>query len=346
MRSLKLSIAATALLCGAPATAHPIAYEQRLFTLEPDPTMPAVLEPYVDQNGEFDPGDFAWMRGRFEGDSEEEKARYKPIQDWLDSCARGESDRAVRELKAMGIPEVNPERIFVTTPFCAQFWLQPRADAYEDFAEFEEHLATTRPVFQALAAAIELISHQAEPHDSSLQQALLHVTIGEQAARSSYSWLSNPTSGAPKLSKKQAPIFEALLGNEIRKLDQRNTAWLKSVVAEKGWPTVSLVGKESADNAWLLAQHADHDPVFQLKVLRTMEPLVAEKEVSPSNHAYLYDRIMLKLSGKQRHATQVACEDGKPVPLPLEEPEQMDEIRTEIGLGTFAEYTARFSNLC
>jgi hypothetical protein len=35
-----------------------------------------------------------------------------------------------------------------------------------------------------------------------------------------------------------------------------------------------------------------------------MEPLVAQGEVTKQNYAYLYDRIMLKLAGKQRYATQ------------------------------------------
>jgi hypothetical protein len=104
--------------------------------------------------------------------------------------------------------------------------------------------------------------------------------------------------------------MQSRLGAAMTARDHANTEWLKGIVAERGWPTISQVGEEAAFNAWLLVQHADHDPLFQLRSLRLMEPLVAQGEVTKQNYAYLYDRIMLKLAGKQRYATQVMCRDG------------------------------------
>jgi len=104
---------------------------------------------------------------------------------------------------------------------------------------------------------------------------------------------------------------------EMGRLDRANTNWLKQVVAEHGWPTYSLVGEDASRKAWLLAQHADHDPVFQLDVLGLMEPLVEAGEVNKTDYAYLYDRVMLKLIGTQLYATQVTCEDGKRIPRPV-----------------------------
>lgn len=77
-----------------------------------------------------------------------------------------------------------------------------------------------------------------------------------------------------------------------------------------------------------------------------MEPLVAEGEVSKSNYAYLYDRIMLKLVGTQRYATQVMCEDGDYVPRPLEDPERMEEHRADMELVRFSEYRSWFAEAC
>ncbi len=42
-----------------------------------------------------------------------------------------------------------------------------------------------------------------------------------------------------------------------------------------------------------------------------MEPLILSGEVSKGDYAYLYDRVMLKISGKQRYGTQAMCLDGK-----------------------------------
>lgn len=54
----------------------------------PEP-VPAVLAPYV-RDGAFDPGDYAWMRGRFDDASPADKAAFAAIGGWLERChARG-----------------------------------------------------------------------------------------------------------------------------------------------------------------------------------------------------------------------------------------------------------------
>ena len=48
-----------------------------------------------------------------------------------------------------------------------------------------------------------------------------------------------------------------------RQVDRRHTSRLKAIIAQYGWPTYSMVGREGAVAAWLMAQHADHDVAFQ-----------------------------------------------------------------------------------
>lgn len=50
-------------------------------------------------------------------------------------------------------------------------------------------------------------------------------------------------------------------------IDADNTTWIKTVIAEQGWPGTALVGDQGADDAWLLVQHADRDPEFQRQAL-------------------------------------------------------------------------------
>jgi hypothetical protein len=91
--------------------------------------------------------------------------------------------------------------------------------------------------------------------------------------------------------------------------------------------------------AWLLTQHADADPVFQARALRLMEALVAAGEVSKPNYAYLYDRFMLKLSGKQRYGTQWGACEGTVRPLrPLEDEARLDELRAEMEMPPIEDY--------
>lgn len=120
--------------------------------------------------------------------------------------------------------------------------------------------------------------------------------------------------------------------------DRENTEWLKQIVKAQGWPKRSEVGNDAAHEAWLLVQHADADPAFQLMVLRAMEPLVPSGEVSKSDYAYLYDRVMLKITGKQRYGTQATCDNGQRVPQPLEDEKALNRLRAEVGLAPVAEY--------
>jgi hypothetical protein len=107
-----------------------------------------------------------------------------------------------------------------------------------------------------------------------------------------------------------------------------------------------VVGKKAAGRAWLLVQHADHDPAFQLTALRLMEPLVVKGEVSKPDYAYLYDRIMLKLNGKQRFGTQFGGCDGEEYKLrPLEDEKQLAILRAEYELQLISEYRASMKKM-
>jgi len=123
-------------------------------------------------------------------------------------------------------------------------------------------------------------------------------------------------------------------------IDERNTKRLKEILQEIGWPTVSKVGFIASNNAWLLAQHADHDPEFQKECLVLMRE-ASDKEVIKKNLAYLEDRIAVNEGRPQRYGTQFHNNDkGELVPQPIDNPAVVDQLRQEIGMETFAEYTA------
>lgn len=186
--------------------------------------------------------------------------------------------------------------------------------------------------------------HQAEAgtlEASELREALRLRPVGEQMLRRGLSWGQGMGEGAPELTPAGREIVRSRLWAATAARDEANTLWLKDIVAKQGWPRISAVGEKAAGEAWLLVQHADHDPVFQFQALRLMEPLVAERDVSPRNYAYLYDRVMLKLAGTQRYGTQFMCVDGKWAPQSLEDSAAVDRFRQEAGMETQAENTAR-----
>ena len=53
-------------------------------------------------------------------------------------------------------------------------------------------------------------------------------------------------------------------------IDVFNTARMKEIVAQYGWPVPKLVGERVSYAAWILVQHADLDPQFQKRCLMLM----------------------------------------------------------------------------
>lgn len=161
--------------------------------------------------------------------------------------------------------------------------------------------------------------------------------VTEQMLRYAMGWGEGNQGDAPPLRPGQRAIVLAALSVATARVDRANTEWLKQEVATGGWPSISRVGERPSVEAWLLVQHADADPVFQLQALRLMAPLDAKHDLPPTNYAYLYDRVMLKLAGKQRYATQVTCAAGGRVPLPLED-DAVANWRQKAGMKSLADY--------
>ena len=122
-------------------------------------------------------------------------------------------------------------------------------------------------------------------------------------------------------------------------VDARNTARMKEIVTEIGWPTVSKVGEEGASNAWLLVQHADHDVAFQEECLNLMKES-AEGEVNRTDIAYLEDRVRVNQGRGQLYGTQFTQENRQHIPRAIEDEENVDERRAELGMGALSEQIA------
>lgn len=138
-----------------------------------------------------------------------------------------------------------------------------------------------------------------------------------------------------------AAVVEAFIGL-VHAIARENAEWLKGVLRAGTWPGRSLVGQDGSGAAWLIAQHADHDPAFQRECLELLEEVVARGDASQGNLAYLTDRVLLRECGRQRYGTQFTHGAGGPEPLPLEDPERVDELRANVGLPPLSEYAKAF----
>jgi hypothetical protein len=138
---------------------------------------------------------------------------------------------------------------------------------------------------------------------------------------------------------------ELAAADHLRAVDAANTARMKTIVAERGWPGRSLVGEDGAQAAWLLVQHADHDPAFQRACLELLGHAVQAGEADARQQAYLTDRVLLAEGNPQRYGTQFMVAGGSWQPRPLADPDQVDERRRQVGLEPLADYRQRFEQL-
>jgi hypothetical protein len=122
---------------------------------------------------------------------------------------------------------------------------------------------------------------------------------------------------------------------------------LKEIIEAHGWPTHDLVGVEGGTAAWLIAQHADHEVDFQVEALALMQEALAAGQVDATEVAYLDDRVAVNRGEPQRYGTQIRCRGGVPDPAtPLIDPEHIDDLRAEVGLGTLEEYYDELAMMC
>ncbi len=184
---------------------------------------------------------------------------------------------------------------------------------WTSFDAFQRSVEKAAPIADAYLMAVKVAKAMGAAKTPKLHDILIARPLGEQMLRVGAGWGEGDMAGAPAVSDDvQAVIVSRLLlaaGVE----DHDNTEWLKALVAKQGWPKRSDIGEDAAEQAWLLVQHADADPAFQLSSLRLMEPLMAKGEVAKGDYAYLCDRVMLKITAssvmrrRQRVTMASAC---------------------------------------
>ena len=117
---------------------------------------------------------------------------------------------------------------------------------------------------------------------------------------------------------------------------------LKKIIEKHGWPGYNMVGKEAAEAAFLIVQHADKDFTFQKMALQLLQKAVSIRDADPKHMAYLIDRVKVKENLPQIYGTQINWVNGRPQPFPIEDEENVDERRIEVGLDSLAAYLKNF----
>ena len=128
---------------------------------------------------------------------------------------------------------------------------------------------------------------------------------------------------------------------EMQRVHERNAALLLAILEKSGWPSVSVVGREAADAAWLVAQHAIGLPAFQRRCLAELEAAARAGAVPDWQPAMLLDRIRILEGKNQIYGTSFDWDaKGEMSPLPIKEAAGVDERRRAVGLPPLAEAVA------
>ena len=114
----------------------------------------------------------------------------------------------------------------------------------------------------------------------------------------------------------------------------KNAARLRALIAQYGWPTEEVAGKDGAEAAWFIAQHAIGEPEFQRDTLKRLQEAGSQGKTPAWHAAYLEDRIAMLEGRPQRFGTQWMDDprDGLIRPWTLADPENVNQLRASVGL--------------
>ena len=119
-----------------------------------------------------------------------------------------------------------------------------------------------------------------------------------------------------------------------------NAARLRAIIEKHGWPTERLVGTDGANAAHRIAQHSINHPDFMRECRKLLDEASAKGEVPRWQFAYIDDRIRVYEGLPQRYGTQWRGGPDGLEPYPIENPSQVDERRSALGLPPLAELHA------
>ena len=143
-----------------------------------------------------------------------------------------------------------------------------------------------------------------------------------------------------ELIKKGIDHPDQALLDQMKRIDAINTARIKVIIKQHGWPGPKLIGRDGTDAFFLLAQHAD--PAFQKKVLPLVQKAYRRGILTGQNYALFTDRVLVGSGKRQTYGTSARPFDEwngrEPVFDPIEDEANVDKRRAEVGLMPLSEY--------
>ena len=145
-----------------------------------------------------------------------------------------------------------------------------------------------------------------------------------------------------KLSK--APHWYYPIAQMKKEIASENYNTMEKLIADKGWPKYSNVGKIAADAPLLVINHHPDDHV-RVKYIDIIKENCLNNEGSCLEFAKIKDRILVNANKEQLYGMQFTYDDQRNlIPFPIQKPELVDQRRKEIGLEPLKKYLKRKIN--
>ena len=124
----------------------------------------------------------------------------------------------------------------------------------------------------------------------------------------------------------------------INEKDSINLIKVKQILDQYGWLGADVVSDQGNSTLFLVIQHSDL--ATQEKYLPMMREAVKNGKAAGSSLALLEDRVALRQGKKQIYGSQIGRdpETQEYFISPLEDPDNVDKRRSEVGLGPLSEY--------
>jgi len=128
----------------------------------------------------------------------------------------------------------------------------------------------------------------------------------------------------------------------INQMDSINLIQVKSILDVNGWLGEDEIGSQGNSTLFLVIQHADQ--TTQEKYLPMMRTAVKNGKADANSLALLEDRVALRQGKRQIYGSQIGQDPNTKLyyVLPLEDPDNVDKRRFEVGLQPLLQYIAQW----
>lgn len=138
-------------------------------------------------------------------------------------------------------------------------------------------------------------------------------------------------------SKQMRELWET-----IKEKDKINLTKVTEILDAHGWLGPDVIGVQGNTTLFLVIQHSDMET--QEKYLPMMREAAQKGDANANDLALLEDRLALKKGEKQIYGSQVGMnpKTGEYFVLPLIDPDNVDNRRAEVGLGSMQDYVSNW----